>query len=85
MLSIKSTPVDIAGDTVGSSSGRQCGVSWRPPFLPQYPLDEQSAAPGDEGVDVVVVADPRQRVALVGKADAARGLPEAANDFETRL
>ena len=42
-------------------------------FLTQDPLDEQPAASGEESVDIVVVTDPGQRVALVGQPDATRG------------
>ena len=62
------------GQTVGGGIDVEHAPVLADPFLPQYPLDEQPAAPGEEGVDVVVVADPRQCVALVGKTDAARGL-----------
>ena len=62
------------GKTVGGGIDIEHAPVLADPFLPQYPLDEKPAAPGEKGVDVVVVADPRQRVALVGKADAARGL-----------
>lgn len=67
-------PKQGVGQTVGGGIDVEHATVLAHPFLPQYPFDEKPAAPGQEGVDVVVVADPRQGVALVGKADSARGL-----------
>ena len=41
-------------------------------LLGENALDQEPAASGQEGIDVVVVADPHQGVAPVGQADAAR-------------
>ena len=41
-------------------------------LLSQNALDELPAASCQESVDVMVVADPHQRVAPVGQADAGR-------------
>ena len=43
-------------------------------FFAQDALDQEPAASSQEGIDVVVVADPHQRVASVGQPDAARRL-----------
>ena len=67
-------PKEGIGQTVGGCVHVERAVVLTDLFLPEYPRDEQPAAAGEESVDIVVVADPRQRVALVGKTDAAGDL-----------